>query len=271
MKKTLKVLMGCGMALLLCSCSRVAVTGRQRLNLVPDRLMNQLSLQSYSEFLNQNAVSGDAEATRQVKTVGARIQRAVERYAAENEISELLKDYEWEFNLVEDEAVNAWAMPGGKVVVYTGILPIAQDETGLAVVMGHEIAHVIAKHGSERMTQGLLVQMGGMALSEAISTQPALTQALFKRSYGAGAQYGVLLPHSRLHESEADRMGLIFMAMADYNPTEAVGFWQRMAAAKDGAAPPEFMSTHPADKTRIRKLEEHMPEAMEYYERARGD
>ena len=150
-------------------------------------------------------------------------------------------------------------------MIYTGILPITQNETGLAVVMGHEIAHAFAKHGAERMTQGLMVQMGGMALSKAMETRSAQTKELFMQSYGVGAQVGVLLPFSRLHENESDRLGLIFMAMAGYDPNEAVAFWQRMAAEKKGAQPPEFLSTHPADATRIQNLKELIPEAMQYY------
>jgi predicted Zn-dependent protease len=159
-------------------------------------------------------------------------------------------------------------MPGGKVVVYTGLMPIAQNETGLAVVIAHEIAHIIARHGSERMTHGLLAELGGMGLSAALENYPYETQELFMKSYNAGAQYGVLLPYSRAHENEADHMGLIFMAMAGYDPHEAVAFWQRMAVAKqDKAAPPEFLSTHPADSTRIRKIKELIPTAMQYYQK----
>jgi len=158
-------------------------------------------------------------------------------------------------------------MPGGKVVVYTGILPIAQGETGLAVVMGHEIAHAFAKHGAERMSQGLIVELGGMALSTALKDRPEQTKNLFMQSYGIGTQIGVLLPYSRVHENEADHLGLIFMAMAGYNPQEAIGFWQRMAAQKTGAQPPEFLSTHPADQTRIQNLKNLLPDAMRYYQK----
>ena len=158
-------------------------------------------------------------------------------------------------------------MPGGKVVVYTGLLPVAQDETGLAVVMGHEIAHAIAKHGAERMTQGLIVEMGGMALSQALTKYPAETKNLFMQSYGAGTQIGVLLPYSRVQESEADHLGLIFMAMAGYNPNGAVDFWQRMAASTGGQQPPEILSTHPSDTTRINNIKKLLPEAMKYYHR----
>lgn len=247
-------------------CSQVAITGRKQFNLVPAVLINSMSFQSYSEFLSENTLSNDAAKTQMVKRTGGKIQEAVEQYCAENNLSDRLKGYEWEFNLVEDKSVNAWCMPGGKVVVYAGLLPVAQTEAGLAVVMGHEIAHAIAKHGAERMTQGLIVELGGMALSTALTKSPEKTKDLFMRSYGLGTQYGVLLPYSRVHETEADHLGLIFMAMAGYNPNEAVDFWERMAAAKkDQPQPPEILSTHPADSTRIKNIKNLIPEAMKYY------
>jgi predicted Zn-dependent protease len=259
-----KIIVLFGLMLLMYSCSEVEITGRKQFNIVPDSIINSMSFQSYGEFLNQNKLSSNTEQTEMVKRVGNRIRIAVERYCRENSCSERIDGYEWEFNLVEDPNVNAWCMPGGKVVVYTGILPLTQDETGLAVVMGHEIAHAFAKHGSERMSQGLLVNMGGMALSKALETKPEQTQELFMMSYGLGTQVGVLLPYSRLHENEADHLGLIFMAMAGYNPEKAVDFWQRMTA-KSGDKPPEFLSTHPADSTRIDNIRRLMPEAMQYY------
>lgn len=246
------------------ACSTVPITGRRQLNLVPNSLMNSMSLQAYNDFLSKNQVSQDAEKTSLVKGVGARIQAAVEQYAEQSELS--MEGYDWEFNLIEDDTVNAWAMPGGKVVVYTGLLPVAQDDSGLAVVMGHEIAHAIAEHGSERMSQGLIVEMGGMALSQALAKQPALTKSLFTKSYGVGTQVGVLLPFSRKHESEADHLGLIFMAMAGYDPHVAVDFWQRMADARKSPEPPELLSTHPADEKRIERIKELLPDAMKYYQ-----
>lgn len=248
------------------SCTTVPITGRSQLNLVPDSMMNSMALQSYRDFISENKLSDNAQQTQMVKNVGDRIRQAVERYSRENDLS--LEGYEWEFNLVEDDAKNAWAMPGGKVVVYTGLLSVARNDAGLAVVMGHEIAHAIAKHGSERMSQGLLVEMGGIALSQAMSKYPAQTQNIFMKSYGVGANVGVMLPFSRTHESEADHLGLIFMAMAGYDPHVAVGFWQDMAAAKTGSAPPEFLSTHPSDQTRIENIQELIPQAIPYYQQA---
>lgn len=267
MKSTLKIKMVilCGLMLLQISCSEVEITGRQQFNIVPDSLINSMSFQSYGEFLSQHKLSTNTQQTQMVKRVGKRIQTAVERYCLENYCSEKIAGYQWEFNLVEDPNVNAWCMPGGKVVVYTGILPITQTEAGLAVVMGHEIAHAFAKHGAERMSQGLVVNMGGMALSKAMEDEPTRTKELFMLSYGIGAQVGVLLPFSRLHENEADRLGLIFMAMAGYDPHEAVAFWQRMAAANKGPRPPEFLSTHPADATRIQNIQNLVSEAMDFY------
>ena len=251
------------LTLFLTACSQVPVTGRRQFNFVPDSMMNSMSFQQYDEFLTKNKLSKNADQTKMVKRVGARIQKAVEQYCAANHIP--LEGYKWEFNLVEDPAVNAWAMPGGKVVVYTGILPIAQNDEGLAVVLGHEIAHAIAKHGSERMSQGLVAKMGGAALDAALKEQPELTQKIFQQSYGVVTNVGVILPFSRLHESEADHLGLIFMAMAGYDPHAAVSFWQRMAAEKKGKAPPELLSTHPADEKRIQNLQKLIPEAMKYY------
>lgn len=255
----------CSLLLFVSACEQVAITGRSQLNFVPDSVMNSMSLQSYNEFLSENKLSSDVKQAEMVKAVGNRIAQAVQQYCAQNNMSDRLDGYKWEFNLVEDKAVNAWAMPGGKVVVYTGLLPVAKDDAGLAVVMGHEIAHAIARHGAERMSQGLLVEMGGTALSTALSKKPQETKDLFMKSYGVGTQYGVLLPYSRVQETEADRLGLIFMAMAGYDPHEAVGFWERMSATNQGSAPPELLSTHPSDATRIRNIESFMPEAMGYY------
>lgn len=257
------LLAGVVLAVMVISCATVPITGRRTLNLIPSSQINSMSLSQYEKFLESNKLSDNVEQTAMVKNVGLKIQRAVERYFESEGMASYLKSYAWEFNLVEDSLVNAWCMPGGKVVVYTGLLPVAQDEAGLAVVMGHEIAHAIANHGNERMSQGLLIQMGGLALSQAIKNKPAETQNLFMSAFGAGATIGALLPFSRLHESEADRLGLIFMTMAGYDPNQAVSFWERMSAGKSGS-PPEFLSTHPSDETRIRKIKETIPEALGY-------
>ena len=255
---------------LLAGCTTVPITGRSQLNLIPGQSMMSMSLQQYDTFLKEHKVSTNKEQTAMVKRVGARIQGAVERYAAANNLAARLAGYAWEFNLVEDKQVNAWCMPGGKVVVYTGILPVTTNETGLAVVLGHEIAHAIAEHGNERMSQEMLAKFGTVALGEALASQSAATRDTWMTVFGVGAQYGALLPYSRLQESEADRLGLVFMAMAGYDPNEAIGFWQRMSAQKGGAAPPELLSTHPSDSTRIANLRKLIPEAQLYYKPGSG-
>jgi predicted Zn-dependent protease len=247
------------------ACSTVPITGRRQLSLLPAESMLSMSLSQYDQFLKENQLSRNPAQTQMVKRVGLRIQKAVEQYFAQNNMSHQLANYAWEFNLVESKDINAWCMPGGKVVVYSGILPLTKDETGLAVVMGHEIAHAVARHGNERMSQGMMAQLGGVALSTALETKPEATKQLWMGVYGLGAQYGLMLPYSRLHENEADHMGLIFMAMAGYDPREAPGFWQRMADQKGGAAPPEFLSTHPSDSKRIKNIQSLIPEAMGYY------
>ena len=246
------------------SCTTVPITGRQQFSILPNSAMISMSLQQYNEFLKNNKISSNQEQTQMVKKVGRKIQMAVEQYFTDKNMSYALKDYKWEFNLIESEEKNAWAMPGGKVVVYEGILPITKDEAGLAVVMGHEIAHAIAKHGNERMSQGLIVQMGGMALTKAMAEKPEKTRRLWMTAFGVGAQFGVMLPFSRYQESEADHLGLVFMAKAGYDPNEAVEVWKRMAQMKEGQTPPEFLSTHPSDETRIRKIKETIPKVEQY-------
>lgn len=252
-------------SLFLWACTSVPVTGRKQLTIIPSSELLAMSYQQYDEFLKQNPKSSDATNAAMVKKVGNNIKDAVEQYLNDNDLGYLLYGYNWEFNYVDSKEVNAWCMPGGKVVVYSGIMPIAQDENGLAVVMGHEIAHAIADHGNERMSQELIRQMGGIGLLVALNEQPQETQQLWLMAYGAGTQIGAILPYSRLHESEADRMGLIFMAMAGYNPQVAPDFWKRMSAQSSGQKPPEFLSTHPSDETRISNLNSWMPEAMGYY------
>ncbi len=248
------------------TCSTVPLTGRSQLNMIPNNDMLAMSYQQYGQFLKENKISTDKTEVDMVKRVGGNIEQAVEKYLSDNNLSSRLSGYNWEFNLVEDDQVNAWCMPGGKVVVYTGILPVTNDEAGLAVVMGHEIAHAIAEHGNERMSEQLLQQIGAVGLMVAMKDEPAETQALWLSVYGVGTTVGFLLPYSRTQESEADHLGLIFMAMAGYDPYEATAFWERMAKS-GGATPPEFLSTHPSYNTRIKDLNDWIPEAMKYYKK----
>jgi len=249
------------------SCSTVPITGRSQLSLIPDSEMLAMSFQQYDQFLDESKVSNDGEAVKRVQRVGRNIQHAVEKFMREKKLLDRLEGYKWDFNLIESDQVNAWAMPGGKVVVYTGILPITQDDTGLAVVLGHEIAHAIAEHGNERMSQELLRQAGAVSLMVAMNNEPAQTKALWLGIYGAGTQLGIMLPYGRTHESEADHIGLIFMAMAGYDPHAAPEFWQRMSENSEVGAPPEFLSTHPSDETRMNDLYSWIPEAMKYYKK----
>lgn len=265
MKRIMLSFYGGVLLVVLVACATVPITGRQQLSLVPSEALLPMSFSSYQEFLAAHKVIEGTPEARMVQQAGTRIKNAVERYFARQNMSDRLNGYQWEFNLIADNAINAWAMPGGKVVVYSGIMPVAKNETGLAVVMAHEIAHAVAQHGEERMSQGLLAQMGGMALGAAVAQRPKETQQLFMTAFGLGAQVGVLLPYSRIQETEADRLGLIFMAMAGYDPREAVDFWQRMSAAQQGPSAPEFLSTHPTDETRLRNIKEFLPEAMKYY------
>ncbi len=252
-------------AALVSGCALNLVTGRNQLSLVNESELQLMAASQYRTFLTENKVlSSNNREAAMVDRVGARISNAITKYYNSQGQQSVIEGYNWEFNTVDNKAVNAWCMPGGKVVVYTGLLPITQNETGLAIVVGHEIAHAIAKHGSERMSQAMMQQLGGMALQVALSQKPQETQELFMMSYGIGTQMGAMLPWSRQQETEADQYGLIFAAMAGYNPQEAIPFWQRMSSA-GGESPPEFLSTHPSDETRIRKLKQFMPKAMKYY------
>jgi len=252
-------------ALFLTGCALNLVTGRNQLSLVPESELQLMASSQYDAFLAEHKVLNPSHKdAAMVDRVGARISNAITKYYNSQGQQSVLEGYNWEFNTVDDPAANAWAMPGGKVVVYTGLLSITQTETALAIVVGHEIAHAIAKHGSERMSRSMMQQLGGMALQVALSQKPAETQNLFMQSYAIGSEVGAMLPWSRQQETEADQYGLIFAAMAGYNPQEAIPFWERMSNA-GGAKPPEFLSTHPSDETRIRKLKQFMPEAMKYY------
>ncbi len=246
------------------ACSTVPITGRKQMNLLPENQMMGMAITSYNQFLSENpALPTSDDRAAQVKRVGEKIAAAATRFLSAKGATDRIAGFNWKFNLVNSNEVNAWCMPGGKVVFYTGILPICQDEDGIAVVMGHEVAHAIARHGNERMSQGLLVQGGGMALDFATANQPEQTRALFGQAYGLGATVGAILPFSRLHESEADEMGLVFTAMAGYDPAKAVPFWKRMSQ-KGGARPPEFLSTHPDPDKRSQKLAEQVAVARAY-------
>ena len=252
---------------LIIACSRNAVTGRKGLKLLPESELQTMANGQYTEFINKNkivnaATNRDAE---MVRRVGQRITKAVENYYASIGKSSELAGYKWEYNLVEDKTVNAWCMPGGKIVVYTGLLPISQNEAALAVVFGHEVSHAIFQHGNERISQQLGAQVVGTGLQIALMNKPAETQNAFLLAYGLGAQAGVLLPFSRKHELEADRYGLWWAAMAGYNPHEAIPLWERMEKAGDGTKPPEFLSTHPSEGKRIEQLNKYMDEAMAHY------
>lgn len=247
----------------LTACFTNPVTGRKSLNLVDEGTMRTMANQQYTSFLATNRPVTGSRDVEMVQRIGNRMQIAVQQYLTSIGQQQLTSGYQWQFNLVNNNEANAWCMPGGKVVVYTGILPLTQNESGLAVVMGHEIAHAIARHGNERMSQQVAAQGGGLVLSELLNTRPGVATNLFQVAIGFGAQ-GALLKFSRDQESEADRMGLIFMAMAGYDPNEATNFWQKMAS-KPGARPPELLSTHPSDATRISNIRKWLPEAMRYY------
>ncbi|HMX38482.1 MAG TPA: M48 family metallopeptidase [Ferruginibacter sp.] len=248
------------------ACSTNSVTGRKQLKLFPEETLQQQAITEYRSFLSQNKVlsinvNKDAE---MVNRVGNRIAKAITDYYTQKGLASELNGYKWEFNLVESKEVNAWCMPGGKVVVYTGLLGITQNEAALAVVMGHEITHAIAHHGNERISQVALAQ--GLEIAGNIFTSGnQKANNIFNNVFAPTAQIGVLLPNSRNQEYEADHFGLNFAAMAGYNPREAVPFWQRMAAASGSGKPPEFLSTHPSDENRIAKLQSYMDEALSYY------
>jgi predicted Zn-dependent protease len=248
------------------SCSKNAITGRNQLALLSENELRSMAAQEYRQFLGQNRVvsassSRDAE---MVRRVGQRLTTAITNYYKNKGLGKELEGYAWEYNLVDAKDVNAWAMPGGKIVVYTGLLPVTQNEAALAVVLGHEITHALAKHGNERMSQTMVAQ--GIQVAGGILTAGnERVSSIFNNVYGPTAQIGVLLPNSRKQELEADRFGLIFTAMAGYNPREAIPLWERMASMSNGNRPPEFLSTHPAEETRIKRLQELMPEALKYY------
>jgi predicted Zn-dependent protease len=262
-----KILLFSVVGFVIYACSSVAVTGRRQLSLVSNAEIIPMANQQYAEVIKKGPLSTNQEQTQMVRRVGVNIQKAVEEYMANKKLSSELAGFSWEFNLIDDpKMVNAWCMPGGKVAFYTGIMPICKDETGVAVVMGHEVAHAIANHGRERMSQQMLAQYGLGTLSAVLGQNPTAGKDLLMQAVGAGAGVG-MLKFSREHESEADRMGLIFMSMAGYDPNAAPQFWERMSGGSGGSEPPEFMSTHPSHSTRIKDLKGWIPEAMKYYKK----
>lgn len=246
------------------SCSNVPLTGRKQFTAIPSSQMLALSAESYSQVLSENKVSNNTDYVSAVNRVGMKVTSAVEEYLAMNGLASRAEGFDWQFNVLASDQLNAWCMPGGQIAFYEGIMPVCGDDNGIAIVMGHEIAHAVAKHGNERMSQQLLITMGGVALSEALEKEKETTQQLALLAFGVGTQLGVSLPYSRTHEAEADELGLYFMAMAGYDPRTAPAFWERMEQA-GGARPPEFLSTHPDPMNRIQHLHEIMPKAMEYY------
>lgn len=251
-------------ALLLSACSTVPMTGRKQLSLVNDNDVLTSSFQQYSDYIKTAPISKDKVKTAMVVNVGRRIASATDQYMRNNGMADRVNGFKWEFNLVADPAPNAFCMPGGKIVVYEGILPYTENETGLAVVVGHEVAHAIAKHSNERMSQQVLVSVGSEFVNMAVDKQSTLVKSLAPTVFGLGVQLGVMLPYSRAHESEADHIGLILMAMAGYDPAAAEPFWNRMSQ-QGGNKPPAFLSTHPSDESRAAKLREWLPSVQKYY------
>ncbi len=252
-----KIIVGFGVALLLIACATNPFTGKKTIALVPNSQLFPTAFAQYDQFLNENKVVTGTKDAEMIKRVGQRIAVAAERWLNANGHQGYLKDYKWEYNLVDDKTVNAWCMPGGKIVFYTGILPIAKTEAGVAAIMGHEVAHALANHGQQRMSAGIVQQLGAVAGNVAIKDEQ--TRAVFNQAYGIGSQVGVMLPFSRNHETQSDNYGLHLMAIAGYNPYEAAELWKRMKAQSGGQAPPEFMSTHPSNDTRIKNLTEWAP------------
>lgn len=248
------------------ACATNKFTGRKQLSLVPDNELASMSLSEYQKVITTSKVLNPATNANaaMVKRVANRLITAITNYCNQNGLSNEIANYRWEVNLIEENTVNAWCMPGGKIAVYTGILPVTQNENALAIVMGHEITHALAKHGSERMSESLIANYGGLALAELVKNKPAETQNLFNTAFGIGTNIGILLPHSRNNESEADKFGLRYAALAGYDPREAIAFWKRMSQL-GGQKPPVFLSTHPADEQRIADLQAIMDETLKNY------
>ena len=256
-----KLLVAFGAILLFLSCATNPFTGKKTMALVPNNQLFPTAFAQYDQFLSENNVVKGTKDAEMITRVGQRIAVAAERWLNANGYQGYLNDYKWEYNLVNDKTVNAWCMPGGKIVFYTGILPIAANETGVAAIMGHEVAHALANHGQQRMSAGLLQQ--GLAVAGNIAIKDEKSRNAFNQYYGIGSQVGVMLPFSRAHETEADKIGLYLMAVAGYNPDEASKLWERMKANSGGQAPPEILSTHPSNDSRIANLKALAPQAKE--------
>ncbi len=260
MKKR-KYIVALGSILMFLSCATNPFTGKKTLAIVPNSQILPAAFAQYNQVLGESKVVKGTSDSEMITRVGQKIAKAAERWLNANGHQGYLKDYKWEYNLIDDKVVNAWAMPGGKIAFYTGILPIAKTETGIAAIMGHEVVHAIANHGQQRMSAGQLQQVAGVATAVAVSGKNQQTQQIVGQAFGLGSQFGVMLPFSRSHETEADKIGLILMALAGYNPDEAANLWRRMKANSGGQAPPEFMSTHPSNDTRIKNLTAWAPAA----------
>lgn len=243
------------------SCATNPITGKKNLNFVSNSELFPSSFQQYNTFLKENKVITGTSDAKKVEDVGTRIKAAAEKYLTYLGQSQYLKDYRWEYKLVDNKEVNAWCLPGGKIVVYSGILPVTQNDSGLATVMGHEVSHALANHGAQRMSAAQLQQIGAVGVAVATGSQSAENRQMWQKYYGVGSEVGVMLPFSRSNESEADKIGLTLMAIAGYNPDDSIAFWTRMSAKSRGSGTPEFLSTHPSDVTRINNLKSLIPEA----------
>lgn len=255
-----KAILVCAAAAMILSCATNPFTGKKTMAFVPDSSLFASSFQQYSEFLQEHKVITGTSDAQMVQKVGNKIRKAAEQWLSAHGYSNYLKDYKWEYKLVQDDAVNAWCMPGGKIVVYTGLLKVSKNEAGLATVMGHEVAHALANHGQQRMSASLLQQLGAVGVTAATGKTNEETRQLAMMAYGAGSNVAGMMPFSRKHESEADRIGLTLMAIAGYDPSEALSFWKRMSS-QGGSSVPEMLSTHPSDATRISNIQKLIPEA----------
>ncbi|MCA0153835.1 M48 family metallopeptidase [Winogradskyella vincentii] len=256
-----KILLTVGVIAVIASCATNPFTGKKTMAFVSNDQLFPSAFAQYSQVLSENKVITGTSDADMITRVGQRIAVAAERWLNANGYQGYLDDYKWEYKLIESEQVNAWCMPGGKIAFYTGILPIAQNETGVAAIMGHEVAHALANHGQQRMSSGILQQAGGVAVAVATGNESPEKQQMWMQAYGLGSTIGGVLPFSRGHETEADKIGLYLMAMAGYNPDEAAELWKRMKANSGGQAPPEFLSTHPSNDTRIQNLQALAPKA----------